>query len=318
MTTDYENQHRFDDTISVVIPVLNAGKYLPTLLPAIFSQRPVAPGEVILVDSASTDNTREVAATFDRVRVIPAGAFSHGRARNLGVREAKGTFVILMTQDALPVGDDWLRPLLASFEDPQVAAVYSRQVPYENATPMERFFLSVHFPDGNLTLRSKMKRRDIQFTDAFFSNVSAAYRKAPLLECPFDETLIMSEDQQVSRDLLNHGYLVGYQPTSVVLHSHRYSLGSIFSRYFDSVYSIMQIFPDHGIKESSSIGLSYLWQEAWHIVTTHPLWIPYYIGYVFSRSTGTMAGHCADHLPRSLLRKISMHAYHWSDKGTVS
>ncbi|MCB1070418.1 MAG: glycosyltransferase, partial [Kiritimatiellae bacterium] len=59
MTTDYENQHRFDDTISVVIPVLNAGKYLPTLLPAIFSQRPVAPGEVILVDSASTDNTRE-------------------------------------------------------------------------------------------------------------------------------------------------------------------------------------------------------------------------------------------------------------------
>ena len=86
------------------------------------------------------------------------------------------------------------------------------------------------------------------------SNVSAAARRDILLRFPFDEDLIMSEDQQFARDVMKAGYTVVYQPASVVLHSHRYSFVQAFQRYFDSVYSLIQIFKRHNL--GTSAGLS--------------------------------------------------------------
>jgi rhamnosyltransferase len=298
-------------SISVVIPVLNAGKYLPTLLPAILGQKPVAPGEIILVDSMSKDETREVAARFPEVRVVPIEKFSHGGARNLGAREARGEIVVLMTQDALPQDETWLAKLLAPMSDPKVAATYSRQVPYPDASPMERYFLHTHFPPGPAVKREKQGDETLHLGNVFFSNVAAALRRDLLLKFPFDETLIMSEDQQVSRDLLHAGYSVVYAPDSIVTHSHNYSLGTVFRRYFDSVYSLTVIFKEHDMGTSASMGFRYLGQEAWHMLSRHPLWLPYYFCYTVMKTTGTLAGHFAEKLPRGMVKKLSMHAYHW-------
>lgn len=299
-------------SVSVVIPVLNAGTYLPELLPAIFSQKPSPPDEVVLIDSNSTDNTREIAASFDRVRVIPITRFSHGGSRNLGAYHARGEFIVFMSQDAKPRGTDWMEKLLIPFEDPQVAATYSRQVPYDNANPMEKYFLQTHFPPGLAARRVRDGHRPLELHDVFLSNVSSAYRRQVLIDHPFDEELIMSEDQQISRDLLNAGYAVVYQPASVVTHSHNYTLDIVFRRYFDSVYSLTKVFPRHDMGTSASMGFSYLRQEVIHIITRHPLWIPYYGCYMVAKTTGTLAGHFAEKMPRSWARRCSMHRYHWS------
>lgn len=299
-------------SVSVAIPVLNAGNYLPELLPAILNQKPSPPDEILLMDSNSTDNTREIAATFERVRVIPIVKFSHGGSRNIGAAEAKGSIIVFMSQDAKPRGEDWLEKLIIPFEDPQVAATYSRQVPYDDANPMEKYFLQTHFPGGLAVRRAREKHRPLTLADVFFSNVSSAFRRQALLEHPFEEDLIMSEDQQVSRDLLNAGYAVVYQPASVVTHSHNYTLGVVFRRYFDSVYSITKVFPKHDMGDSASMGLHYLWQEFYHMLTRHPLWLPYYFCYTVAKTAGTIAGHYAEKMPISWTRWCSLHRYHWN------
>ncbi|HEY8241106.1 MAG TPA: glycosyltransferase [Kiritimatiellia bacterium] len=298
-------------SVSVVIPVLNAGKYLSKLLPAILDQKPVAPGEIVLVDSMSRDNTVEIAKQFPQVRVVPIENFSHGRARNLGVREARGEVVVLMTQDALPQDQSWLAKLLAPLADPRVAATYSRQVPYDDASPMERYFLETHFPAGPAVERVKQGDETLNLGNVFFSNVAAALRRDLLLKFPFDETLIMSEDQQVSRDLLHAGFSVVYVPDSIVVHSHNYKLRTVFRRYFDSVYSLTVIFKEHDVGTSASMGFRYLGQEAVFMLRRHPRWLPYYFCYTVMKTTGTLAGHFAEVLPRSLVKKLSMHSYHW-------
>jgi rhamnosyltransferase len=131
------------------------------------------------------------------------------------------------------------------------------------------------------------------------------------MKFPFDESLIMSEDQQVSRDLLNAGYSVVYVPDSIVIHSHNYSLGTVFRRYFDSLYSLTLIFKDHDMGTSASMGFSYLFREMGYMIRHHPLWLPYYACYTFMKTTGTLAGHFAERLPRSWVKKMSMHSYHW-------
>jgi rhamnosyltransferase len=300
--------------VSVVIPVLNAERHLPTLLPALLGQRPQPPGEIVLLDSKSQDRTREIAAQFEGVRVVPVENFSHGGTRNLGAREARGEIVVLMSQDALPQDESWLARLLEPLADARVAASYSRQVPYPDANPMERYFLHTHFPAEPAVRSKDGVDGTLGFQDVFFSNVSAALRRDLLLKFPFDETLIMSEDQQVSRDLLNAGYRVVYQPQSVVIHSHNYSLSVIFKRYFDSVYSLAVIFPQHTMKKSAGMGYHYLRREMLHMFKNHPAWIPYYFCYTLARSAGTFFGHFAEQLPRWLTRRMSMHSYHWQSR----
>lgn len=301
-------------TVSVVIPTLNAAPFLPALLKAVFGQEPATPMEVVLVDSMSTDATRGIAAAEPRVRVVPIDNFAHGRARNLGAREARGEIVVLLTQDALPADSRWLSQLLAPFVDPRVVASYSRQVPYPDANPMERFFLAQRFPDGPPVRREKRGPAPLQLEDVFFSNVSAAIRRETLLRHPFDEELIMSEDQQFSRDVIAAGHAVAYQPASVVFHSHNYSLSVCFRRYFDSVYSLMLLFPRHGLGTTASMGASYLAAEVRHMVRNHPRSLPYYFLYNLAKIGGSLAAHAADRLPRRVVRAMSLHRYHWKDE----
>ena len=299
-------------TVSILIPVLNAEKYLPALFEAFDKQLFEGLKEIVLVDSNSTDRTVEMARARDDVTIIPINDFSHGRSRNMGAREASGDVIAMLSQDALPRDENWLKELVAPFEDAQVAATYSRQVPRDDASPMERHFLLNHFSEAKVARRSKdATNGPLNLKSVFFSNVSSAVRRKCLLEHPFDEELIMSEDQQLSRDLIEAGYAVVYVPDSVVLHSHNYKLGDVFRRYFDSVYSLTQIFKEHGMGTSATMGIKYLLREVLYIIRWHPLWLPYYFCYTFCKSAGTIAGHFAEKMPKWMVRRCSLHTYHW-------
>ncbi|HWR98365.1 MAG TPA: glycosyltransferase family 2 protein [Candidatus Methanoperedens sp.] len=296
--------------VSVVIPVLNAEPYLPALLAAFAGQSPRPPDEVIIVDSGSTDGTAALAAGAPGVRFFRTERFSHGRARNEGARAAGGDVVVFLSQDALPADGRWLAELLVPFSDPRVAAAYSRQVPRPGANPMERHFLEDRFPAGEPVARAG-GAGELSLEQVFFSNVSSAVRRETLLAHPFDEELIMSEDQQLSRDLLAAGLQVVYRPSSAVLHSHNYTLWSVFRRYFDSVYSLTVIFRGHTVSTSLGMGARYAFAELAYMLRRHPLWLPYYSLYFAAKSLGTLFGHVAEALPRPVARALSFHRYHW-------
>jgi rhamnosyltransferase len=303
---------------SIVIPTLNAGRYLPGLFEAFGAQEDADLIEVILVDSASDDDTVDQSRRYDLARVVPIPRedFTHGYARNLGIREARGDIVAFLSQDARPRDSSWLAALLEPFQSPGVGAAFSRQVPYPEANPIERTFIDYWFPEQPRVTAGLAEDESgtIRFLDVFFSNVSSAARRDLALRHPFMENLIMSEDQQFARDLVAHGHDIHYTPASEVWHSHRYSLREIFQRYFDSAYSLTCIF-DHRIHESVKAGRAYLPHEFRTIVTRHPLWIPYYSLYFLTKGMGVMAGHFADKMPRPLARACSMHKAFWDPSG---
>ncbi|MEW6428528.1 MAG: glycosyltransferase [Thermodesulfobacteriota bacterium] len=299
------------DKVSVVVPILNAAAHLEALLTALQRQTPLPPSEIILVDSGSTDASLAIAGKFANTRIVPLSNFSHGRSRNLGARAASGEIVVFLSQDALPKDNFWLQELLRPFFDPQTVGTYSRQIPWPDALFAEKFFLATRFPAGPAIRREKPARAELTLEDVFFSNVSSAIRRSTLLRYPFDETLIMSEDQKFSKDVLNAGYAVVYAPDSVVIHSHAYTLLSLFRRYFDSVYSLTQIFPAHGVGTSAAIGSSYIRKEALFVIRACPQKIPYYVCYNLAKAAAGVLAHLAPHLPKFLLRRLSLHSYHW-------
>ena len=299
------------NSVSIVIPVLNAEPYLERLLNVLKNQRPAPPQEIILVDSGSTDQTRQIATAHPEVRIIEIEHFTHGGSRNRGAAEASGDIVVFLTQDALPRDPLWLQALTIPLEDPTVATVCSRQIPYPDATPMERFFLQKRFPEIGEVRNLETLNGDISYERILFSDVSCAIRRSVLLENPFDETLIMSEDQQLARNLIREGFTMVYAPESVVVHSHRYTLIQTLKRYFDSVCALDEMFPDQRLKGSARIGIQYVREEIIYLIRHAPLWLLYYPAYIGVKTAATVLAHNRDRLPKAMLRRVSMHAYHW-------
>lgn len=90
--------------ISVVIPAYNREKTIEMCLDSIVNQT-YKPMEIIVVDDCSTDNTVSKVKEYqcDYVRVIKCDE-NHGaqRARNIGIREAKGDWIAFLDSD-----DEW-------------------------------------------------------------------------------------------------------------------------------------------------------------------------------------------------------------------
>lgn len=300
-------------SVSVVVPVLNAQPWLADLLGSLMAQQPSPPREIILVDSGSTDSTQAEAARWSGVRVVPIASFTHGGARNLGARQAGGDLLFLLTQDARPADVHTLAHLVAALDQPDVVAAYARQIPRADAHPMEQFFLADRFPARPAVVRRAVPGHPLLVGDVFFSNVAALIRRSALLAHPFDETLIMSEDQQFSRDVLLAGHAVAYAPEAVVIHSHNYTLGVCLRRYFDSVYSLRQLFHGHDFGTTWRMGWTYQWRELKFMVRKYPGWLPYYVAYCSAKILGTLASHFAERMPRSWARALSLHRYYWSD-----
>ena len=127
-----------DGAISVIVPTLNAGRQIDTLLTRL-EQQTRKPDEIIVVDSSSEDITQEMIKRHPEVKliVIDRKNFNHGGTRDAMLRESTGDFVLFLTQDAMPSGNDYIAKIVAPFADDEVALVYGRQLPRKDARPAE-------------------------------------------------------------------------------------------------------------------------------------------------------------------------------------
>jgi rhamnosyltransferase len=174
-----------------------------------------------------------------------------------------------------------------------------------------RFFLSTRFPGEGRVQKRAPGAGELTLEDVFFSNVSSAARKKTLERFPFDEELIMSEDQKFSKDLLEDGLTVAYVPESVVIHSHAYSLTDVFRIFRQRPLPGRDIpLPHHGDERRDGICLSRQGMAAHR--RPPPEVDPLHFLYTVAKTMGTVAGHCAPWLPRPVLRRISLHSYHWN------
>ena len=107
--------------ISVVVPARNEEERLPRCLAALRCQS-LSDFELIVVDSASTDRTGEVARDFG-TRVVRVEEPGVARARQAGFEVAQGEIIVSTDADAIP-SSDWLERLVAPFCDPEVVGTF--------------------------------------------------------------------------------------------------------------------------------------------------------------------------------------------------
>ena len=225
--------------VSILIPTRNAERALARLLPAI--ARPEVSGglELVVVDSASTDRTTDLLrGAGARVERIALSDFRHGGTRNRLARSARGSFLVFLSQDAVPQGEDFVERLLAPFCDERVAGCTARVLPHEDDDPLttrtvldapealsESEIRRLEGPTAYDSMSPAERARVLRF-----NNVASAMRASVLEQIPFPDEPF-GEDSAWAGRVLTAGWSLAFVADAVVRHAHRYSPSEAFERY---------------------------------------------------------------------------------------
>ena len=273
--------------ISVIIPTLNAGRFIDRLLSGLLSQD-LQPAEIIVIDSSSEDTTAQIAEKFGvKTMVIPRNTFNHGRTRNQAALAAEGDILVFMTQDALPVNNNLLRSLTAPLHEFDIAATYARQIPRPDAPLLEVFTRHFNYPE-NASVKSMNDLRQLGIKTFFSSNVCSSMKKECFVEVGmFPETVRANEDMVITAKYITKGYKVAYVPEAMVIHSHNYSLARQYRRYYNIGSSIRRNRWILDYTRAEGEGMKFIREQIAFVVQEHKFHL---IPYIFFESLAKYIG----------------------------
>jgi len=219
--------------VQLIVPTLNAGALWSDFIKAVKSQKGLD-FKVLVIDSGSTDLTIQLtqAADWDLIQ-ISKSEFNHGGTRQKGIdRQGEEIeFVVFLTQDAILATQDALVKLIEPFMDPQIAAVYGRQLPHKDANWYAAIHRLIHYPDQSVS-KTLSDRDQLGIKTPFFSNSFGAYRIKHLRQAGgFPMNIPLGEDMYACARMLLAGHTIKYCSEAMAYHSHNFSFLEEFKRY---------------------------------------------------------------------------------------
>jgi 2-desacetyl-2-hydroxyethyl bacteriochlorophyllide A dehydrogenase len=196
---------------TILIRAFNEERWLPEVLEAIDRQR-YRDFEILLVDSGSVDRTRDiVAANGGRVVRLRSDDFTFGHSLNVGIQEARGSFIVILSAHAIPTSDEWLERLIAPLRRPDTAMVFGGQrghalSKFSEARDFERIFPA----------QPQLMDDD----HVFVNNANSAIRRDLWELHRFDEGLPGLEDAEWAKYWIPLGKEVRYEPDASIFHVH--------------------------------------------------------------------------------------------------
>lgn len=208
--------------ISVLMRSHNDIKYIRQTVEALLAQEVAEEFEIISCDDHSTDGSAEFLATVPLLRRIapPDGKYVPGKTLNYMVSQSNGEIIVFNNADAIPQNKEYLAKLTSPLKESGCDCVFGNQIARKDAFFVVKKDYERAFGDGSIS-RNWGK---------FFSLVSSGFRKADLMEKPFNDQIQYSEDSEwVNRNNAN----IVYVAEAVVEHSHNYTLAEVKKRFFN-------------------------------------------------------------------------------------
>jgi hypothetical protein len=215
-------------TVSFVIRTYNEAAFIGRLLDVLAQQKDAPAGaEIIVVDSASTDATTDIAKSKGAALLhIKKEEFDYSKALNRGIEKASGEFIVILSAHSIPRDSDWLRSMLAHFGTANVAGVYSRQVAWPDAQWWEVRRVGKEFGDAPAVFEMKNNSPAVSF-----SNAASCIRRAVWEKRPF--MLATGEDAEWATWAVSQGFKIVYEPRVAVFHSHHESCRQAMRRVIE-------------------------------------------------------------------------------------
>jgi GT2 family glycosyltransferase len=199
--------------VSVVVCVYNGERTIDACL-ASLKKLNYPNYEVIVVNDGSTDGTRQIAESYDYIRLVNQENKGLSEARNVGIRASKGEIIAFTDADCM-ADPDWLTYLVARFRlsdfgavggpnlSPPDDSLIASCVAVSPGAPTHVLLddeVAEHIPGCNMAFR----REALEMIKGFDPIFRAA-----------------GDDVDVCWRLQNKGYKIGFSPAAVVWHFRR-------------------------------------------------------------------------------------------------
>jgi rhamnosyltransferase len=277
----------------------------------------VVPEKIIIMNTEESLFSVSIPEEMEGVEIhhIKKEAFDHGGTRDEALCYSDADIILFLTQDAVPANCFLVEKMLEPFADPQVAAVYARQMADPKKSPVEAFTRRFNYPKES----RKKTEEDLDtlgIKTFFCSNVCAAYRREVYDKLGgFPKKAIFNEDMIFASKIIEEHLAVYYQAEAKVWHWHDYTGLQQLHRNFDLAVSQKT----HGglflqVKSES---------EGIRLVKTTLQWllekgdygkIPGVIWQSGCKYLGYKLGYHYEQLPKNMILWLTMNRGYWNTK----
>ena len=210
---------------SIVYLTKNGGEIFRKSLEAVYAQQVDFDYEVIAVDSGSTDGTLDILKSYPvRLYQIPPDEFNFGLTRDYGFSLAQGEILVVLSQDAVPVGTSWLHDITSPLDDDSIAVVQGMDIlpgDGDNLFYWDKVGLFYH-------------TRDCKKWMAAYDNIGVSFTSCAIRRTVWEGNpmgrIEMSEDKVFQKRMRGKGYKIFFQREAKDYHSHIYTATSLAKR----------------------------------------------------------------------------------------
>ncbi|GAN32602.1 MAG: glycosyltransferase family 2 protein [Candidatus Brocadia sp. AMX2] len=248
--------------VSVILVNYNSAVLLRQCLKSIYEQTKEISFEIIVVDNASSDNSRQVVRSeFPTAQLIESsGNLGFSRGNNLGASLAKGTYLLFLNTDTI-LFENSIK-VLAGFLDtyPEVGAV-GPKILFEDRyfqlsagrlpNLLGEFFDKIIYSLARRwhTVMCPLLERRFNKTKAVGWLTGACFmvrQKAFVQVNGFDEKIFMYfEDKDLCKRISLSGWQIMYYPLTSIVHLLAGSSGTVDKQKINEFYRTSQIYYYH-------------------------------------------------------------------------
>jgi glycosyltransferase involved in cell wall biosynthesis len=227
--------------ISVIIPTYNRAEQLVHCLSALQDQTlNQTMREIIVINDGSTDDTRQRIQSFivsNEIRYFYKANGGPSRARNLGIRMARGKILLFLGDDIVGMPDLLAEHLAAHrrYEDNRLAVLglteWSEEI---HASPLMKYpGLGENF-DYHLIFDGSVNPENLPYNFFYTSNVSIGRQFLLDNDLFFDEDFhyAMGEDGELAYRMQEKGLRIVFNPLALAKHEHYLTFENICDRWF--------------------------------------------------------------------------------------
>ncbi len=204
-------------TLTVAIVTRNRSRLLKKALEALKNQQ-VYPEEVVIIDNASVDNTRQIVENFGK---LPIKYFYEAKigipyARNKALKLARGDVLAFMDDDSLPPRD-WLKKVKSTHSKYQnIAAVQGKSVALNPESIMSILFQTNY---DYWIWKNIYREKNLAVGDT--NNLSLKLGIIRAKNIRFDTNLARGSDVDFAKNLIKKGEYILYEPKIEMFHHMR-------------------------------------------------------------------------------------------------
>ncbi len=273
-------------SVAIVMRSMNEQPYIEKVFEALRSQT-FRDFVLYNVDSGSTDGTWECVcrenSRADRRRRIRPDQYVPGKVLNDSILHTTESLIDLLNADAIPLSSNWLEELVNPLLRDEADATLSRQVARADA----RFIVRNDYQRAYDPIRYATQPLDL------FSAVSCAFKRSLWERWPFPSEGY-AEDWAWFQLCRKQGARFLFVPSSVVEHSHNYSLKALYRKRYRQAQTFARVDGKQtGALTQMLLAIKEMSRDLWYAsraLQFHT--IPYNVAYRTVIHMGVYRGRC--------------------------